>query len=115
MAAVGSDENNMKASIPRWKMSRDFIAFLLAFVYTIGFIVFSITTWVDFTDTFIWAEWLIAHGSTAILYTVYAPVTFSPLNNTPWLLLWCFVSGYVIAWAWLYIRDRIKEKTTRGT
>jgi hypothetical protein len=104
----------MTGRIARWRMSRDFLAFLLAFVYMIGFLVFSITTWVDFTDRFAWAESFIAYGSVAILDTVYAPVTFSPLYDTPWLLLWCYGVGYTLVWIWLYIRERIRSRAKAG-
>ena len=89
----------MKPITPNRK-ARKRILWSVAFgvLYTAGFFVAIRMMWVDLTDRYLFLESAISHAGQAMLYSLYAPVTFTPLWGSRLAVPFLFLFGFVGAW-----------------
>jgi hypothetical protein len=103
----------MKSSTEsRRAMKRVLWSFAFGILYTVGFFAAFRMMWVDLTDRYLVLESIIAHIGQALLYTLYAPVTFSRLYGSAWALPFLFVFGFVGAWLILLLRQHRKDRSS---
>jgi hypothetical protein len=78
--------------------------------YTIGFFVAFRMMWVDLTDRYLVLESAIGHIGQALLCSLYAPITFTGLDDSVWVFPFLFLFGFTGAWFILSVRERRKKK-----
>jgi hypothetical protein len=67
--------------------------------------------WVDLTDRYLVLESAIGHIGQALLYALYAPVTFTGLYASTWGLPFLFLFGFIGSWLiLLFYGHRRKRK-----
>ena len=92
-------------------MKRVLLSFAFGVLYTIGFFVAFRMMWVDLTDRYLVLESAIGHIGQALLYTLYAPVTFTRVYGTVWALPFLFLFGFIGTWLiLLFYEHRRKRK-----
>ena len=90
-------------------MKRVLWPFASGVLYTVGFFVVFRMMWVDLPDRYLFLESAIAHTGQALLYTLYAPVTFTPLYGSEWALPFLFLFGFAGAWLILLLYENRKK------
>jgi hypothetical protein len=78
-------------------------------LYTVGFFVAFRMMWVDLTDRYLVLESAIGHIGQALLFSLYAPITFTGLDHSLWGFPFLFLFGFIGAWLILLVRERRKK------
>jgi hypothetical protein len=94
----------------RTAMKRVFLSFAFGILYTFGFFVAVTMMWIDLTDRYLALESIIGYAGQALLYTLYAPVTFTRLYGSGWALPFLFLFGFLGAWIILLVREHRNKR-----
>jgi hypothetical protein len=99
----------------RTAIKRVLWAFAIGVLYTVGFFVAFRMMWVDLPDKYLALESIIGRTGQALLYTLYAPITFSRLYGSAWGLPFLFLFAFVGSWLLLLLRQRRKDGSSHVT